>query len=653
MTLPSRRRFISRHPRLRALPALVLALAALAGTVAEAARLPGLPTASVKPMPQSRGDDQSRRSAALFAQAAARPPVEPVQLLYYGGRVLAQAQVVPVYWGTPDPAYRARLDAWYAAFVAGPQFDWLGEYSTAGATTVTGGMGTNQTLVHATFAGSFVIHPGAATTISEGDVKAELQHQVTTGGLPAPGAETLYVFHFPNTVTLEDGSSHSCQDYCAYHDSFTAGGKTWLIGVIPSHEPPSSCSGCGELDWFSNLNGSVSHEVVEAITDPDVGGVHRGCGPAWCDPGKGDDLSVHAEIGDICESGPVTEVQFADASHQLYVLQREWSNRHQACIGEARDAVSFQVAPYQLYKPGDTLDLPLGLSAPQSGPLPVALDLFVDLPGVTATLASKRVTTGGSTTLHLVTTSAAPARFVIGLAGETGVAQPLATITFGPGDFTVSGGAPLKLTAGGASAVAHLGSHNLAGAARSLTLTRSSVDGVTGTLAASPALGDSFDVTLTAAAGTPSGSPIVHLYFSDGHLSHDVAIPLTLAGDDFALVLPDKLSSAQGGDLSFTLQTQTPAGSPQTLRLSGSFPGGSVRVDPATVQSGQTAKVTVHVGGATPLGKANVDITAAGTLLSLSQEAAINVTPAGGCGSAGAGSLLALLVPLLWRRRPA
>ena len=652
MTLDPADRFRSPQPGARAAALGALSLLAAAAAAAAAPGPAGLETARTKAVPWSRSGP--RRPAAVVAgQATTSPPIEPVSLLYYGGRILAQAHLVPVYWTAPDPAYRARLDAWYAAFAAGPQFDWLGEYSTAGIATWVGGTGTSQTLVHPTYSGSYVIEPGALTTVSEADIKTALVQQISAGALPAPGPETLYLFHFPPGLQLKDGSSLSCQAYCAYHDSFTSGGKTLLIGVIPSHEPPSACSGCGELDWFSNLNGSVSHEVVEAITDPDVGGLgHRACGPAWCDPGAGDDLSVHAEIGDICESGPVTEVPFSDAQHHLFVVQREWSNQHHACIGEARDAVSFQVPPYQLYKPGDVFDLPVALTAAQSGAVEVTLDVYAGVTGVSATLASRQVAAGGSTTLHVVTTGAAPARFVIGLAGETGAAQPLTTIAFGPVDFAISGAAPVQLTAG-ATAVVHLQSHNLSGPARSLTLAAPSMPGVTATLAGSPALGDAFDVTLAAAAGTPSGSSALHLNFSDGHLSHEVDLQLALAGDDFALVVPDKVAGVQGGDLSFTLQTQTARGNPQPLQLSGAVAGGSVRFDPAGVQSGQASKVTVHLGDGTPVGQARLTLAAAGSLVTLNQEASITVSPASGCGSAGGGSLLALLVPLLWRRRRA
>ena len=102
------------------------------------------------------------------------------KMRYYGGRVLQDAQLVAVLWGPPLPAdLQARLDAWYAAFVCAPQWQWLGEYGTAGVAVEGGGAGTNQRLNPPTYLGSFVVQPAnQRTTLSEPELEAELAAQI-------------------------------------------------------------------------------------------------------------------------------------------------------------------------------------------------------------------------------------------------------------------------------------------------------------------------------------------------------------------------------------------------------------------------------------------------------------------------------------------
>ena len=45
-------------------------------------------------------------------------------------------------------------------------------------------------------------------------------------------------------------------------------------------------------------------------------------------------------------------------------------------------------------------------------------------------------------------------------------------------------------------------------------------------------------LTLVAAVGTPSGSPTVRVNFSDGNVTHEVAVPLKVSGDDFDVTQP-------------------------------------------------------------------------------------------------------------------
>jgi hypothetical protein len=102
--------------------------------------------------------------------------------------------------------------------------------------------------------------------------------------------------------------------YCAYHGAvnFTDIGHT-----IYSVEPYQGISGCNSpSNKLQDSTGStLSHELFEAITDPDVQ-----TNVAWYN-------NYGGEIGDICRSyyGNVT------LTSTVYDIQKEYTNVHSAC----------------------------------------------------------------------------------------------------------------------------------------------------------------------------------------------------------------------------------------------------------------------------------------------------------------------------------
>lgn len=131
-----------------------------------------------------------------------------------------------------------------------------------------------------------------------------IQQQVAAGKLPQPNANLLYFVFLPSGTTVTSGGSASCQAFCGYHDAIA---NQTFYAVMPFPD----CSGCSSgLDSFGALTVTASHELCEAITDPIPG-------QGWYDDANG-------EIGDIC----------AWQSKRIggYAVQREWSNRAQACV---------------------------------------------------------------------------------------------------------------------------------------------------------------------------------------------------------------------------------------------------------------------------------------------------------------------------------
>lgn len=147
----------------------------------------------------------------------------------------------------------------------------------------------------------------AGSVLQDSDVQALLANAIAAGSVPASDANTLYVMFFPTGVVIEMGSDASCQTFCGYHSDFSSSGLDLKYAVLPFPD----CAGCtAGLAPVDALTAITTHEIAEAITDPDPGS-------GWYDQTNG-------EVGDICAW------QFrTDAGYNVQLL---WSNKKNACI---------------------------------------------------------------------------------------------------------------------------------------------------------------------------------------------------------------------------------------------------------------------------------------------------------------------------------
>ena len=265
--------------------------------------------------------DQTLESGSPHALPLGPPPAAAAtpraHLTDYGGPVLGNAKVVAVLWGPDvDPAVRDKIGAFYSAVVTSPYFGWLGEYDTA-----------SQKIGKGTLAGEATLAPhGARKTLSDAQIERELAAQIKSGKLPAPDADTVFMIHFPPGVRITMGGSSSCQSggFCGYHSAFRRGGRRVAYAVLPDMGAGSGCdTGCGAgATPFDVVTSVASHELVEAVTDPEVGLARGLAAPlAWYDEKNG-------EIGDIC-NGKSGKLRARGAT---YTVQKQWSNAARACV---------------------------------------------------------------------------------------------------------------------------------------------------------------------------------------------------------------------------------------------------------------------------------------------------------------------------------
>jgi len=271
-------------------------------------------------------------AATMFPSVA---HAKTAHAVYYGGHVISHVEVVPVFWGNGvSSEVTSGASTFYGKLVDSPYMDWLGEYDTAGATAVDGMPTSNQHINRGTVLPAVTISPSITSgTLSDAAIQKELLAQIASGKLPKPnvdahgGVTTLFMLSFPTAVKVKDfGGSDVCSGACAYHWSIKVPGIDAGVpyGVMPDCSKVSSQ--CNMSGVFTTFTADASHELVEAITDPECG---LDTGPAvgrpigWFDPNQANE---EGELGDIC----LTSGGFVP--YLGYTVQSIWSERAKKCI---------------------------------------------------------------------------------------------------------------------------------------------------------------------------------------------------------------------------------------------------------------------------------------------------------------------------------
>lgn len=374
-------------------------------------------------------------------------------LTYYGGRVVGSPEIIQVLWG--NGAYDSHVSgvgtpsmaSFYTQYTSQTSLSsWLdSEYNTVSPT----GTKTNQHIGPGTFQSQVTITPStSATTVDDTVIQAELTAQINAGHLPGPAVDgqgnpkTIYAVFFPPGITITQGNSSSCVSggFCAYHGTIAAASSLpeFMYGVHPDMQAGSGCfTGCGTSSIFGNYTSVASHELVETITDAEVGlGTVIGPPLAWYD-------NTNGEIGDICNAQQST---FAGCDGQSYTYQLEFSNAQNNCIGVTTSCnlndFSISASPSSLSGSGTSTIL----TEVTSGHGTVSLAVSGTPSGATASVSPTSVTAGGSSTLTVNAGTAAAGVYTITVTGLEGVARhsTIVTLTIAPG-----GGGGGTLTNGG------------------------------------------------------------------------------------------------------------------------------------------------------------------------------------------------------------
>jgi MYXO-CTERM domain-containing protein len=249
------------------------------------------------------------QSAHLRAGLGPVPNAVSEHLTDNGGPMINNVKIFLIFY-SPGYQYKDQLVKFYTAITQSAYVDMLQEYDNKSGYKVRRGsyLGVFEDMNK---------NPSSITTVHP---QTYLSGLITAKKVPAPDDNTLYMMYFPSNIDPDmpgQGGGSSCVKgggFCAYHSSYASGSQNVYFGVMP--DTPDDCTpGCGP-SGFTGLTDVSSHEMIEAMTDPDVGQNDV----AWYDDNNG-------EIGDICATGS-DETAVVDT----WTVQKEWSNQLNSCV---------------------------------------------------------------------------------------------------------------------------------------------------------------------------------------------------------------------------------------------------------------------------------------------------------------------------------
>jgi hypothetical protein len=578
-----------------------------------------------------RKHDQAPVRAALAADASAH-------LDYFGGRVVSNIQVVQVLYGTGSylpqvsTSSSPSMATFYQGVLNSPYVDWLTEYNT----TTQSGPRSNQTVGRGSFSTQVTITPSAANngqTIDDTNIQNELIAQIQAGHLPPPSHDaagnnnTYYAVFFPHGKVITQDGSQSCVVFCAYHGTVASvpGFGEIYYGVHPDMQAGSGCeSGCGSSpDPFSNYTTVASHELIETITDPEVG-LATVVGPplAWFDPNN------NAEIGDICVGQQATVV---GSDNVTYTVQTEFSNDDGGCIiqhGGVGDFIMTGPSAVSVFAGSNTF-ADISTSLISGGSQTVSFSVAGLPPGATADFSPRSLVAGNSSTLSLdFVPNVNPGTYPLVITGTSATATHtmairLFVLSNSSDDFSVSASPGNVTVSAGSSSSTTIAAALLSGSPQTLTLSASGLPaGVTVAFGStSITTPGSATLTFTAASGALDGSSNVTITgtLPDG-FSHSIFVGLTVnhstPTSDFSLSAnPTDVTLLAGGTTTSTLTTSIISGAAQSIALSVSgLPAGvTATFQPGSVIAGASSTLTLSGNTSLAAGTAAVTVTGTGT----------------------------------------
>jgi hypothetical protein len=204
--------------------------------------------------------------------------------------------------------------------LGGGYLDLLNEY----------GVGTENGL--AQFGGVANINPqNGGPILQDQDIQNELTRDIDSNWVAYPGDRNIYVVHLPpGMVVLDQNGNQQCAYH--YHYNFQKGTFSYQDVAYAVISDWSTCFGPGagssptQLGLVNDMTVVITHEIIEAMTDPDVDGTNSFLCNTFGD----------IEIGDCCQQNINIKswlnqwTTFQGLRHAWFA-ERPWSQRNGNC----------------------------------------------------------------------------------------------------------------------------------------------------------------------------------------------------------------------------------------------------------------------------------------------------------------------------------
>jgi hypothetical protein len=222
---------------------------------------------------------------------------------FHGGALLTNVEVEPMYYGldwafnTTNLAEVLQFNAFLSKTVNSSYMDML---NSAGY-----GVGRGTTSASDIFAAKV----DNTQFLTDTQIRTALTSEITNGNLRSPDANRLYVVFVEPNVAIEAGTEHSLADFLGYHRAFAYQNQDVHYAVIafPGGSIPLSTTTNNTvfngtfpnatIPWltaFDTMTEAASHELAEAVTDPNASYKTKG----WND----DTLGNGGEVGDLANA---------------------------------------------------------------------------------------------------------------------------------------------------------------------------------------------------------------------------------------------------------------------------------------------------------------------------------------------------------------
>ncbi|KAI8834593.1 hypothetical protein BJ741DRAFT_609482 [Chytriomyces cf. hyalinus JEL632] len=259
-----------------------------------------------------------------------RAGVGLVGIPYNDGRVLSNMQINPIFIG--QPTAKDNMIEFYENIWGSEWAKMMTQYTATNSTGhkyVVNGYGTVKKPIFKT---------SNVTDFLDKDIQTMFRNMVKSGEIrPKSDSGSFYPVFFGRNVNISapfsdlqaPGPERACANngFCAYHGSVdisevsTNGVQFMYYSVQPDLSSPGCATKCGDKTPPENQMMVASHELAEALTDPDVGAGNDNAN-GWLDDRSG-------EIGDICNH---IFGETVGRNGKVFPVQKLFNNRTLNCV---------------------------------------------------------------------------------------------------------------------------------------------------------------------------------------------------------------------------------------------------------------------------------------------------------------------------------